>query len=73
LTPEEYCLTIKIKVMEKAEKDYVDVLNDFKEKIQATRTKALLSVNVQLLGLYWEIGNRLILQKSEKGWGGENC
>ena len=48
---------------------YLEVLEDIKEKVLAARIRASLSVNRELIILYWEIG-RLILQRQEaEGWG----
>ena len=48
---------------------YLEVLDALKEKIRQARLKAALSVNAQLLQLYWEIGNTILKQQKEKGWG----
>jgi hypothetical protein len=37
--------------------------------IQHAKTRALSSVNQQLVELYWQIGNYLSLKVSEQGWG----
>lgn len=48
---------------------YVELVNTLKQKIQLARQRAVLSVNRELVILYWEIG-RSILEKQEKeGWG----
>jgi hypothetical protein len=48
---------------------YLEVLEDIKQKVLAARIRASLSVNRELIILYWEIG-RLILQRQEaEGWG----
>lgn len=48
---------------------YLEVLEDIKERVRAARIRASLSVNRELITLYWEIG-RLILKRQEaEGWG----
>jgi len=48
---------------------YLKILGALKEKIQQARLRAALSVNAQLLNLYWEIGNTIKQQEQREGWG----
>lgn len=48
---------------------YQEILIELKEKIRDARTKAVYSVNVQLLSIYWEIGHTIIKQQDVEGWG----
>ena len=50
-------------------KNYVAVLKDLKEKIRQARLQATITVNNELLKLYWEIGNAILLQQKTEGWG----
>ncbi len=50
-------------------KSYVDFLKGLKEKIRTSRVKAALSVNAQMVLLYWEIGNEILLRQKSEGWG----
>jgi len=50
-------------------KSYVDFLKGLKEKILTSRVKAALSVNAQMVLLYWEIGNEILLRQKSEGWG----
>lgn len=52
-------------------KDYITFLNDIKKDIQASRVKAALSINKELILLYWRIGNEILKRKKEQGWGSE--
>jgi predicted nuclease of restriction endonuclease-like (RecB) superfamily len=52
-------------------KDYLSFLSDIKKDIQTSRVKAALSVNKELILLYWRIGNEIIRRKQELGWGSE--
>ena len=49
--------------------DYPEILEEIKARVRSARIKASLSVNCELVTLYWEIG-RLILRRQEaEGWG----
>ena len=37
--------------------------------IEQSKLKAILSVNTELLTLYWEIGNDILTKQKEQGWG----
>jgi predicted nuclease of restriction endonuclease-like (RecB) superfamily len=50
-------------------KEYVSALNSLKEKIRQARLKASISVNIQLLCVYWEIGKEILKQQENAGWG----
>ncbi len=53
----------------KLSKNYIDVLKGLKEKIRQARLRAAIAVNSELLKLYWEIGNTILLQQKQEGWG----
>jgi len=48
---------------------YVNVFNDLKTKIRQAQQKAVLSVNRELILLYWEIGKTILEQQKKQGWG----
>lgn len=50
-------------------KDYVTFLNSIKKDIQTSRIRAVLSVNKELIFLYWRIGKGVLEKQSELGWG----
>lgn len=52
-------------------KDYITFLNDIKMDIQSSRVRAALSVNRELILLYWRIGNEILKRKKEQGWGSD--
>jgi predicted nuclease of restriction endonuclease-like (RecB) superfamily len=52
-------------------KEYINFLNDIKKDIQTSRVKAALSVNKELILLYWRVGNEILKRKKELGWGSE--
>ena len=50
-------------------KEYINFLNDIKKDIQTSRVKAALSVNKELILLYWRIGKGILSRQKELGWG----
>jgi hypothetical protein len=40
-----------------------------KQRIQMSQTRAVLAVNAELLGLYWDIGRQLDARQRERAWG----
>lgn len=48
---------------------YPELLDELKDHIQRARVKASLSVNRELILLYWEIGRRILDHQAEEGWG----
>ena len=52
-------------------KEYLCLLNDIKTRVRSSQIKAAISVNKELIGLYWDIG-KLIAEKQVKGKWGES-
>lgn len=50
-------------------KIYVDLLSTLKEKIRRARSLAVLTVNSQMLSVYWEIGEVIDKLSKEGGYG----
>lgn len=50
-------------------KKYFDILDSLKQQIRLARQKAVLTVNAQMLSLYWLIGKTILEQQSTEGWG----
>ncbi|HLN32471.1 MAG TPA: PDDEXK nuclease domain-containing protein [Gemmataceae bacterium] len=48
---------------------YADFLRDLKERIRNAQIKAALSVNHELLALYWHIGKNIVERQQTEGWG----
>ncbi len=49
--------------------EYVHFLNELKERIRIAQTKAVLSVNRELISLYWDLGKRIVEKQKEMSWG----
>ncbi|MBI3920046.1 MAG: DUF1016 domain-containing protein [Armatimonadetes bacterium] len=49
--------------------DYGRLLEDLKARIQASRTRAALAVNSELIGLYWDMGRMIVERQQTHGWG----
>ncbi len=48
---------------------YQSVVANLKEKIREARVRSALTLNAQLLSLYWEIGATIAQQERSEGWG----
>ncbi len=48
---------------------YPQLLADIKTRIRQARTRAALSVNAELIRLYWEIGGAIVERQRREGWG----
>jgi predicted nuclease of restriction endonuclease-like (RecB) superfamily len=49
--------------------EYKTFLTEIKEKVRTSRLQAALSVNRELIALYWHIGKRIIEKEAETSWG----
>lgn len=49
--------------------DYAPFLSALKQRISQTRTTAVLAVNRELVGLYWDIGRAIVEKQKTAGWG----
>jgi predicted nuclease of restriction endonuclease-like (RecB) superfamily len=50
-------------------RDYARLLRELKNRIQSARTRAVLSVNREMIALYWDIGRRVVERQRKGGWG----
>ncbi|MEO0734265.1 MAG: DUF1016 N-terminal domain-containing protein [Bacteroidota bacterium] len=48
---------------------YTSLLATLKSSIAAARQRAIRQVNRELIGLYWEIGRRIVESQAAHGWG----
>ena len=48
---------------------YKDLLVDLKARVRQAQLKASLSVNKELITLYWQIGSSILVQQEKQGWG----
>ncbi|MGH6815750.1 MAG: DUF1016 N-terminal domain-containing protein [Hyphomicrobiaceae bacterium] len=48
---------------------YPAFLTELKERIRTARVKAALSVNRELVLLYWSIGRDILAQQHQEKWG----
>jgi predicted nuclease of restriction endonuclease-like (RecB) superfamily len=49
--------------------DYPELLEQLKTRIRAAQVRAALSVNRELVGLYWHIGHEILARQQTAGWG----
>ena len=50
-------------------KSYAVLLQNLKTEISQARIRAHLSVNKEMVSLYWNIGNQILERQKEEGWG----
>lgn len=48
---------------------YSELLDALKQRVQQAQTRAALSVNRELIQLYWEIGREIVMRQEHEGWG----
>lgn len=49
--------------------DYAAFLESLKSRVRQAQTKAMLSVNRELIQLYWDIGRLIVERQEREGWG----
>ena len=49
--------------------DYAEFLESLKARVHQAQTKAMLSVNRELIQLYWDIGRLIVERQEREGWG----
>jgi predicted nuclease of restriction endonuclease-like (RecB) superfamily len=49
--------------------NYAEVLEKLKTEIRTTQLRATIAANAELLALYWRIGNIILEQEKQQGWG----
>lgn len=52
-----------------APSDYSKFITSLKEKVRSAQLRASLSVNRELIQLYWEIGKDVVQRQEKDGWG----
>ena len=52
-----------------SENNYADFLQNLKQRISSAQTIATLSVNRELILLYWQIGCEILERQEAQGWG----
>lgn len=50
-------------------RDYKNFIRDIKRRVQTAQIKASVSVNQELLRLYWDLAERIVAKQSESSWG----
>ncbi|MDZ7857671.1 DUF1016 N-terminal domain-containing protein [Sphaerotilus sp.] len=48
---------------------YADMLTELKRRIRSERLRVVLSSNVAMVLLYWDIGQRVLDKQTREGWG----
>ena len=47
---------------------YQSLFKDIKQKIRSSQLRAVLAVNAEMIGLYWQIGKSIAQKQTKKGW-----
>ena len=50
-------------------KDYEQFLGELKDRIRTAQLRAAISVNRELVLLYWQIGRDILARQKQHGWG----
>ncbi|MBI4980275.1 DUF1016 domain-containing protein [Candidatus Woesearchaeota archaeon] len=50
-------------------KEYLCLLNDIKARVKSAQIKAAVSVNKELIGLYWDVGKMISEKQAKSKWG----
>ncbi|PYQ63010.1 MAG: DUF1016 domain-containing protein, partial [Acidobacteria bacterium] len=50
-------------------RDYAEVFAELKQRIERERLRAVLSANVAMVLLYWDIGKMILERQGRTGWG----
>jgi hypothetical protein len=48
--------------------DYIAWVAGLKSCVEQARQRAALSVNRELVSLYWQIGNEILVRQRRQGW-----
>jgi predicted nuclease of restriction endonuclease-like (RecB) superfamily len=49
--------------------NYASLLEELKTEISTARIRAHLSVNREMIHLYWRIGRQILARQESEGWG----
>ena len=55
--------------MNKEFRHYSSLLEEIKDRIRQSQTRAAFSANAEMIGMYWDIGRMIQQRQTEKGWG----
>lgn len=50
-------------------RQYGNLLNEIKHRIRQSQMKAILSVNAEMIQMYWDIGKIIYERQQDEGWG----
>lgn len=67
-------MSTKTKTMTKKSmniKNYAAFLEQLKKRVREAQIKAAVSVNIELIKLYWDIGKAIVEKQEKEGWGSQ--
>jgi predicted nuclease of restriction endonuclease-like (RecB) superfamily len=50
-------------------KEYLQLLHEIKDRVRSAQIKAAISVNKELIGLYWDVGKMINEKQAKSQWG----
>lgn len=50
------------------DKNYIEWISEIKHKIHKARIKIALSVNTEILKLYWDMGKEIFEKQKDENW-----
>ncbi|MBN1981847.1 MAG: DUF1016 family protein [Chitinivibrionales bacterium] len=53
----------------KRDGDYADFIREIKNRVQSAQIKAAVSANRELIGLYWELAEKIVEKQKHSQWG----
>jgi predicted nuclease of restriction endonuclease-like (RecB) superfamily len=67
--PDDVIVQVPTAQLGKAPVGYAELVSDLKERIRSAQVRAGLSVNREMILLYWEIGREILARQQQEGWG----
>jgi predicted nuclease of restriction endonuclease-like (RecB) superfamily len=56
-------------ILLKRNNDYADFIREIKNRVQSAQIKAIIAVNRELIGLYWELAEKIVAKQKNSQWG----
>ena len=56
-------------INQKSSMDYVGLLTEIKDRVRRAQVKATLSVNAEMILMYWDVGRMIQKRQQHEGWG----
>jgi predicted nuclease of restriction endonuclease-like (RecB) superfamily len=60
---------VSLEVEQFANQEYIEFITDIKTRILNSQVKAAIKVNVELIRLYWQLGELIVQKQEHSKWG----